>query len=58
MKLYVREFWNDTTGQDLVEYALVAGMVAVAAVATVPSLTNVISNVFSKVGSIVANSTI
>jgi pilus assembly protein Flp/PilA len=58
MKLYVREFWNDTTGQDLVEYALVAGMVAVAAVATVPSLTNVISNVFSKVGSIVASSTI
>ncbi len=58
MKLYIRRFWNDTTGQDLVEYALVAGMVAVAAVATVPSLTNVISNVFSKVGSIVANSTI
>jgi pilus assembly protein Flp/PilA len=58
MKLYIREFWNDTSGQDLVEYALVAGMVAVAAVATVPSLTNVISNVFSKVGSIVANSTI
>jgi pilus assembly protein Flp/PilA len=58
MKLYVREFWKDTSGQDLVEYALVAGMVAVAAVATVPTLTNVISNVFSKVGSIVANSTI
>jgi pilus assembly protein Flp/PilA len=58
MKLYIRKFWNDTSGQDLVEYALVAGMVAVAAVATVPSLTNVISNVFSKVGSIVANSTI
>jgi pilus assembly protein Flp/PilA len=58
MKLYIRKFWKDTSGQDLVEYALVAGMVAVAAVATVPSLTNVISNVFSKVGSIVANSTI
>jgi len=58
MKLYIRRFWNDTTGQDLVEYALVAGMIAVAAVATVPTLTNVISNVFSKVGSIVANSTI
>ncbi|MGA2196488.1 MAG: Flp family type IVb pilin [Bryobacteraceae bacterium] len=58
MKFYIREFWKDTTGQDLVEYALVAGMIAVAAVATVPTLTNVISNVFSKVGSIVANSTI
>ena len=58
MKLYIRKFWNDTSGQDLVEYALVAGMIAVAAVATVPTLTNVISNVFSKVGSIVASSTI
>jgi pilus assembly protein Flp/PilA len=58
MRLRVRKFWKDTSGQDLVEYALVAGMVAVAAVATVPTLTNMISNVFSSVGSIVANSTI
>ncbi len=58
MKLRVCKFWKDTSGQDLVEYALVAGMVAVAAIATVPTLTNVISNVFSSVGSIVANSTI
>ncbi len=51
MKLAIRNFWNDTQGQDLVEYALAAGMVAVAAVAAMPVLTNTITNVFSKISS-------
>jgi len=58
MKLGVRKFWKDTSAQDLVEYALVAGMVATAAVATLPVLTNMISNVFSGIGSIVSSATI
>jgi pilus assembly protein Flp/PilA len=55
MKLCIRKFWKDTSGQDLVEYALAAGMVAVAAVAAMPSLTTVVSNVFTRIGSIVAS---
>jgi pilus assembly protein Flp/PilA len=55
MKHHVCEFWSDTCGQDLVEYALAAGMVAVAAVAAMPALTTVVSNVFTRIGSIVAN---
>ena len=55
MRLCIRKFWKDTSGQDLVEYALAAGMVAVAAVAAMPSLTTVVSNVFVKIGSIVAS---
>jgi pilus assembly protein Flp/PilA len=55
MKLCIRNFWNDTTGQDLVEYALAAGMVAVAAVAAMPSLTTVVSGVFTRISSIIAN---
>jgi pilus assembly protein Flp/PilA len=43
-------------GQDLVEYALAAGMVAVAAVAALPGLTSVVSNVFAKVGSVINSS--
>ncbi len=43
-------------GQDLVEYALAAGMVAVAAVAAMPGLTSVVSNVFAKIGSIINSS--
>ena len=55
MKLCIRKFWNDTSGQDLVEYALAAGMVAVAAVAAMPTLTSVVGNVFTRIGSIIAN---
>ena len=55
MKDRIRSFWQDTQGQDLVEYALAAGMVAVAAVAAMPTLTTVVSNVFTRIGSIIAN---
>ena len=56
MKLYIRNFWNDTQGQDLVEYALAAGMVAVAAVAAMPQLSGTMNNVFSKIASIIDKS--
>jgi pilus assembly protein Flp/PilA len=49
-------FWQEEQGQDLVEYALAAGMVAVAAVAVMPTLSSVVSNVFSKIGSIIGSS--
>ena len=44
------QVWKDTGGQDLVEYALAAGMVAVAAVACMPSLSTTVNTVFSKIG--------
>jgi len=53
MKHFINRFWKDTRGQDLVEYALAAGMVALAAVAAMPQLTGVINNVFSKIGSLI-----
>ena len=56
MKLFCKRFWEDTDGQDLVEYALAAGMVAVAAVAAMPALSTTISTVFSKIGSIINSS--
>jgi pilus assembly protein Flp/PilA len=55
MQLYLKSFWHDTRGQDMVEYALMAGMVAVACVAAMPQLSTTINNVFSKIGSIVAS---
>jgi pilus assembly protein Flp/PilA len=45
------KIWNDTRGQDLIEYALMAGFVAVAAGAIMPGVSNSISSIFSKVGS-------
>ncbi|MBZ5579005.1 MAG: Flp family type IVb pilin [Acidobacteriia bacterium] len=56
MKLYFKDFWDDTQGQDLVEYALAAGMVAVAAVAAMPQLSGTVNNVFSKIASIIDKS--
>jgi pilus assembly protein Flp/PilA len=53
MKTVWNRFWKDTRGQDLVEYALAAGLVAVAAVAAMPSLSTTVSNVFAKIGSII-----
>ena len=42
--------WQDTHGQDLVEYALATGMIAVVAVAAMPVLTATITTIFSKIG--------
>jgi pilus assembly protein Flp/PilA len=56
MKTFCKQFWSDSRGQDLVEYALAAGMVAVAAVAAMPTLSTTVSTVFSKIGSIIQSS--
>ena len=44
--------WRDRHGQDLIEYALMAGFVAVAAGAAFPPLASTISQIFSRVGSV------
>jgi pilus assembly protein Flp/PilA len=43
--------WRDTYGQDLVEYALLAGFVAVAAGAFIPNVSAAMSNIYSKLES-------
>jgi pilus assembly protein Flp/PilA len=48
--------WSDTYGQDLIEYALMAGFVAVAAGAIMPGVANNISKIFSSVASALKNS--
>jgi pilus assembly protein Flp/PilA len=44
--------WQETVGQDLVEYALMAGFVAVAAGALLPPVATSISTIFSKITSL------
>jgi pilus assembly protein Flp/PilA len=46
------KIWKDTRGQDLIEYALMAGFVAVAAGAIMPGVATSISTIFSKVASV------
>ena len=45
---------KDRRGQDLIEYALMAGFVAVAAGAIMPSVSTSISTIFSSVASVMA----
>jgi pilus assembly protein Flp/PilA len=45
---------KDTRGQDLIEYALMAGFVAVAAGAIMPGVASQISNIFAQVSSALA----
>ncbi len=47
---------KDTRGQDLIEYALMAGFVAVAAGAIVPGVATSIKSIFSKVNTVMASS--
>ena len=46
------QVWRDQKGQDLIEYALMAGFVAVAAGAIMPSVATSLSTIFSKVASV------
>jgi pilus assembly protein Flp/PilA len=48
--------WKDVEGQDLIEYALMAGFVAVAAGATFPPVASSLSTIFSKVTSVMVAS--
>ena len=49
------KIWHDQHGQDLIEYALMAGFVAVAAGALMPSVTGSISTICSKIVSVLSN---
>ena len=55
LKQTARNICNDTRGQDLIEYALMAGFVAVAAGAVMPSVADSISTIFSQVASVIAS---
>jgi pilus assembly protein Flp/PilA len=55
LKLFVRmqtmrEFLNDDSGQDLVEYAVVVGLIALGATASMKTLATTIGTAFTSVG--------
>ena len=56
-KLYsfLQRLTRDERGQDLIEYALLAGFVAVAAGALLPNISDQISTIFSKIASLLQN---
>lgn len=54
LSLTVFHWLTDERGQDMVEYALLAGFIAVAAGAVLPPISDSISIIFSRMGSVVA----
>ena len=54
--IWTWKIWKDEHGQDLIEYALMAGFVAVCAGALMPSVSSSISTIFSKIQSALAAS--
>jgi pilus assembly protein Flp/PilA len=53
--IFLKRVWRDRQGQDLIEYALMAGFVAVAAGAIMPAISSSISTIFSQVSSVMTN---
>ena len=48
----IASLWREDRGQDLIEYALMAGFVAVAAGAIMPGVAQSISTIFSQISSV------
>jgi pilus assembly protein Flp/PilA len=55
MKQLVKNLINEDSGQDLIEYALVAALVGLGAVAAMKGLSNSIGTAFNGVGNSLAN---
>jgi pilus assembly protein Flp/PilA len=45
----LKKFWNEEDGQDLIEYALLAALIAVGAVTSMEALSGSINSTFSTV---------
>ena len=51
-----KRFMNDESGQDLIEYALVAGLIGLAAVLGMTTLGHTVNNGFTSVSGTLSNS--
>jgi pilus assembly protein Flp/PilA len=55
VKKGLARFIEDESGQDLIEYALVAGLIGLGTVAAMTTLSSKIGNAFNAIGSQLAN---
>jgi pilus assembly protein Flp/PilA len=55
LKQMLINLWKDESGQDLIEYALVAAIIALGAVTAMSPLANTIGNTFNTIGNKLTN---
>lgn len=55
MKQIMKAFVQDESGQDLIEYALIAAMLGLGSVASMNGLASFIGNTFSGIGNTLTN---
>ncbi len=51
MKLFWKQFWKDTEGQDLVEYALLVAAIALGMIATIKGIANALNSLYESISS-------
>jgi pilus assembly protein Flp/PilA len=56
MKTLLAALLQDESGQDLIEYAIVAALIGLGAIASMNSLKTAISNAFTKIGTTLTTS--
>ena len=57
MKTLLKNLLNDESGQDLIEYALIAALIALAAITGMDSLAGKINNEFTNIGTKLSTAT-
>ena len=55
-RIFQLKIWKDSSGQDMLEYALASGIIAVGGVAAIPVYCSAINMVFSKISETIVNS--
>ena len=55
MKQLLNNLMTDESGQDLIEYALVAALVGLASIASMQSLAGSLANIFTSIGASLDN---
>ncbi|MBI2815752.1 MAG: Flp family type IVb pilin [Acidobacteria bacterium] len=49
MKTFWKQFWKDTEGQDLVEYALLVAAIALGMIATIRGIANALNTLYESI---------
>ena len=57
MKEIIKRLWSEEEGQDLIEYALLVALIALAATAGMTSLATAINTEFTSIGTSLTNAT-